>query len=108
MKLSLELAKDSRTVATASQRDSSSMKALAAVTILFLPGTSIASLFSMSMFDWRAGEQAVSDRFWIYWAITIPLTVLTVSFWLIWDHRRTVLAQIRNQEALKGLVPDKV
>ncbi|KAL9113765.1 MAG: hypothetical protein Q9227_002210 [Pyrenula ochraceoflavens] len=103
MKLSLELAKDSRTVATASQRDSSSMKALAAVTILFLPGTSISSLFSMSMFDWSDRDRVLSDRFWIYWAVTVPLTVLTVGLWLIWDHRSTILAQVRNREAIKSL-----
>ncbi|KAL9620361.1 MAG: hypothetical protein Q9160_005061 [Pyrenula sp. 1 TL-2023] len=108
MKLSLELTKDSRTVATASQRDSSSMKALAAVTVLFLPGKSIASLFSMSMFDWKDEQQIVSKKFWIYWIITIPLTLLTVTSWLIWDHRRTVLARIKDKEALKGLIAEKV
>lgn len=108
MKLSLGLAKDSRTVATASRRDSSSMKALATVTVLFLPGTFISSLFSMSMFDWNAGKQVISDRFWIYWVVTMPLTLLTVISWLMWDHRRTVLARISDREALKGLGAETV
>jgi hypothetical protein len=31
---------------------------------------------------------AVSPRFWLYWAVTIPFTVLVVSMWLLWERRR--------------------
>ena len=24
------------------------------------------------------------QRFWIYWAVTVPLTVLVLSIWLTW------------------------
>ncbi|KAL9619967.1 MAG: hypothetical protein Q9160_005436 [Pyrenula sp. 1 TL-2023] len=105
MKLSIGLAEDSRIVATASQRDSSSMKTLAAVTVLFLPGTAIASLFSMSMFNWSANDSSdvLSGRFWVYWAISVPLTVTTVVSWLAWSHRQSVLDRIKDREAVKRL-----
>ena len=34
----------------------------------------------MSMFNWAAapGERVVSQRFWVYWAFTIPITIIIV------------------------------
>lgn len=83
------LAEDSRYLARESKRDSTSMKAIAAVTMCFLPATFVASMFSMPIFDWDAdnnrGEDVVNRRFWVYWAVTVPLTVLTVVVWLIYN-----------------------
>ena len=106
MQLSLEVVKDSKTVASASQRDSASMKALAAVTVLFLPGTAIASVFSMSMFEWDSTDSSrvLSNRFWIYWAITSPLAIFTISAYLIWNHRQAVLGRLKDREAVKGFI----
>ncbi|KAI1101173.1 hypothetical protein F4804DRAFT_21221 [Jackrogersella minutella] len=87
-------------MAVASTRDSSSMKALAVITAIFLPGEYIGTLFGVSMFDWQegtAGDAAVSQdapdnlphpvvmpSFWIYWAFTIPLTMIIVAGWRAW------------------------
>ena len=44
----------------------------------------------MPMFNWQAGliDQAdahiVNPRFWIYWAVTIPLTVALIVIWRIY------------------------
>jgi Mg2+ and Co2+ transporter CorA len=56
--LNIALARDSRTLAAASKRDSSSMKTLAAMTALFLPGTFVASFFAMPVFNWAAFRNA--------------------------------------------------
>lgn len=39
----------------------------------------------MSFFNWAAqpGQPVVSARFWIYWAFTIPITLLVLSLWLL-------------------------
>jgi len=87
-------------MAVASTRDSSSMKALAVITALFLPGDFMASMFGMSMFDWQyvgdddndpgAGSASepkhpiVTSRFWVYWGITIPLTLSILCIWRAW------------------------
>ncbi|KAI1766478.1 hypothetical protein GGR53DRAFT_486240 [Hypoxylon sp. FL1150] len=87
-------------MAVASTRDSSSMKALAVITAIFLPGEYIGTLFGVSMFDWQegtAGDPAESSdapeglphpvvmpSFWIYWAITLPLTLFIVAGWRAW------------------------
>lgn len=43
------------------------------------------TLFALPVFDWSAVELAdmVDTRFWIYWAVTLPLTagVLALTFW---------------------------
>lgn len=67
----------------AAQSDSAAMRTIAFVTLLFLPATFIAALFSMSFFnhDKGSGSWTVSKQFWIYWAITIPVTVFTPLIW---------------------------
>ena len=92
--LSIQIAKDSRSLATSSARDSTSMKTIAAVTMIFLPGTFIATLLALPSFEWSDNQLSVRRDFWIYWAITIPLTLLTLLIWLAWSNWKT---QIESQ-----------
>lgn len=93
--LGIQIASDSRTLAQEAKRDSTSMKAIAAVTMSFLPGTFVASLFAMPMFDWNAPtNDYVSSRFWIYWAVTVPLTFAVLAIWLLWTNYEQVVRNI--------------
>ncbi|KAH8902602.1 hypothetical protein BR93DRAFT_972334 [Coniochaeta sp. PMI_546] len=80
-----------REIAVATKHDSAAMKAIAVMTILFLPGTFFATLFAMPLFDFSAppGEPVLSSRLWIYWVFTGPFTVLLllcyVGFTLVHD-----------------------
>ncbi|KAK6522068.1 hypothetical protein TWF281_002637 [Arthrobotrys megalospora] len=57
--------------------DAAAMKAIAGLTIVFLPATFVSAIFSMSFFD--NGEQwGLSPKIWIYWVIAIPVTLITV------------------------------
>lgn len=88
-----------------SSRDSASMKALAVITAIFLPGEFIGTLFGMSMFDWLAptedentgsgksasagrgeddGDEILSRQFWVYWIVCIPLTLFILFVWRAW------------------------
>lgn len=77
-------------MAVSSSRDSSSMKALAVITAIFLPGEFMSSLFGMGIFNWQpddssgGGTAVVSYDFWVYWALTIPLTILILVLWRAW------------------------
>lgn len=91
-------------MAVASSRDSSSMKALAVITAIFLPGEFLGTLFGMSMFDWLGPEENDDDsgakkggesngqgnitrfgqHFWPYWATAIPLTFVILCIWRAW------------------------
>ncbi|KAI1647966.1 uncharacterized protein F4817DRAFT_315209 [Daldinia loculata] len=68
--------------------DSSSMKVIAAMTMIFLPGMFFASLFSVPLLHWDQEEGVVGDNFWVYWAFTIPSTVLIVILWLVITQRK--------------------
>jgi hypothetical protein len=44
----------------------------------------------MSMFSWSQSlsnsdtSSVVSNKFWIYWVVTIPLTLLVIVLWRVW------------------------
>ena len=92
----ISLASDSRLIAAASKRDSSAMKTIAVVTMLFLPGTYISALFAIPLFDWEAapGVTALNYRFWYYWATTLPLTALVLFAWIFWEHIRVACSWV--------------
>ncbi|KAF2678031.1 hypothetical protein K458DRAFT_377367 [Lentithecium fluviatile CBS 122367] len=106
------------TIAATTGLDSVAMKALAFVTTIFLPPTFIATLFSMSMFDWQAdgkaqspnpneGSKVVSRHFWIYWMISVPLTIVVLLTWRTWWHReKNHYRQKYPHVKLDNIVPD--
>ncbi|KAH7087012.1 hypothetical protein FB567DRAFT_629057 [Paraphoma chrysanthemicola] len=79
----LLMAKTQTDIARITEADSFAMRTIAIMSIFFLPGTFVSSFFSMDMFDWQAskGTSVISSRFWIYWAVTVPLTILVLSIW---------------------------
>ena len=102
--IGLRLANHSRTLAVESKRDSSSMKTIAAVTMAFLPGTFVSSFFAMPMFDWNKppGSNVNTHTFWIYWTVTIPLTVSVFLLWWAWFRLKTV-RETREDKLLADL-----
>ncbi len=80
------------------------MKTLAVVTIAFLPATFVAvcsladvcleeiliawqTLFAMPMFEWDSGgKHTVNSKFWVYWVVSIPLTLIIIAGWRVWWH----------------------
>ncbi|KAH9909530.1 hypothetical protein F4778DRAFT_775446 [Xylariomycetidae sp. FL2044] len=83
---SLQMAELSTQIANLTKKDSFAMFTLAVMSVLFLPGAWVATLFSMSMFNWQAqdGAAVLTPRFWIYWAVTVPLTLVVLCSWLVW------------------------
>ena len=109
---SLQNATDSRTIAIASKRDSSVMKSISLLTMVFLPGTFISvseplrqmfccfplsssggllihsqqTLFAMPLFNWNASRisDIASPHTWLYLAAALPLTLIITMCWLIW------------------------
>ncbi|KAF2274430.1 uncharacterized protein EI97DRAFT_435263 [Westerdykella ornata] len=70
-------------IALATNRDSKVMRSIALVTMVFLPGTFFATVFSMTFFDWfgEGGKTRVSSYLWIYILITLIFTLVTVGCW---------------------------
>ncbi|KAM0562190.1 hypothetical protein ACHAPJ_002635 [Fusarium lateritium] len=88
-RLNLEIAGEQRRIAHASKRDSTAMKTLSLMGALFLPGTYLASVFSMTFFDFgKDADPVISVELWVYFAITVPVTALIVGCWMFIDRRR--------------------
>ncbi|KAJ5736707.1 uncharacterized protein N7483_001832 [Penicillium malachiteum] len=72
--------------------DSQAMKNIAILTMVFLPCTAATtqSFFSTPFFYLENDSNLleVSPHFWILWAITIPLTVVTILTFVLWSERR--------------------
>ena len=86
-------------------RDSAQMKAIAILTMIFLPSTALAvrlsclqcfiglvstdghkTIFSMSSFfevD-DDGNLKVLPNFWVFWAISVPITLGVLSSYYLW------------------------
>jgi len=90
------MAGEQRRLAHSAKRDSTSMKTLSLLGAIFLPATYLASVFSMTFFNFQNGTgeppdpdgPVVSPELWIYFAISGPLTAAVVLVWKMWDRRR--------------------
>ena len=98
-KLNIELAEAAKAsgeinveIAEATRRDSQLMRGIAAVTMIFLPATFVATFFSMVFF--HVGNESsvrltIDRRIWLYPTVTLPLTAL-VTIWY-WTRSRYAL-----------------
>ena len=111
-RLNLAIATENRALVSATKEDSTAMKTLAIVTVLFLPGTFVSALFAVPLFQWDASgkDRVISGRLWIYWAIAIPLTLMIFIPWAIWtrmkasENRRSLEQATRQfKKAVDGL-----
>ncbi|KAK8167175.1 hypothetical protein BC567DRAFT_230736 [Phyllosticta citribraziliensis] len=76
--LSNRNSRQSAQIASAAKRDSSSMKSLAVLSIIFAPPSCIATIASMPMLSWQPGQ------FWIFCAYTVPITGAVVIIWIFY------------------------
>ncbi|KAL3458231.1 hypothetical protein BJX64DRAFT_267048 [Aspergillus heterothallicus] len=76
------------------QADSTMMKTIAFVSMVYLPATFVSGLFGTNFFDFDSptGKWAHS-HFWLYWAVAVPLTMITMGTWGAW-HRRAALQKL--------------
>ncbi|KAK3897088.1 hypothetical protein C8A05DRAFT_48161 [Staphylotrichum tortipilum] len=131
-KLGLQMAGEQRRLAHAAKRDSTSMKILSLLGAIFLPATYLASIFSMSFFDFipdgnndspspspspsspnsnSSGSSGgggsnwspVSPLLWIYFAIAIPMTLAIVVCWRMWDRRREAQYELEDADIEAGI-----
>ena len=94
----MEIAESSRRIAEATMSDSASMKTIAILTMIFLPGTAIASFFSMTMFNWNAdsGQDIATQYLWIYFVAAVPATAIVLGIWWACTQRRKRKLQERG------------
>ncbi|OAP61442.1 hypothetical protein AYL99_03645 [Fonsecaea erecta] len=97
-----DMAEDSRNVAILTRKDSTDMRIIAVVTLLFLPGTFMATLFSSGFFNFLPGEsnQVVSKWIWLYFALTGGCTFVVFLAWYLSSKRQ-------NKEMMTVMIGDK-
>jgi hypothetical protein len=69
-------------------RDSTDMRVIAAMTLIFLPGTFMATLFSTSFFSFQTPGQPriVSPWIWVYPVATVSLMMSVIAVWAVWSY----------------------
>ncbi|KAK4187030.1 hypothetical protein QBC35DRAFT_553131 [Podospora australis] len=86
-RLSLEIAVQQQRLANSSRQDSISMKTLALLGAFILPGTFLSSMFSMPFFNFDSDMNgSVSSPLWIYFILMVPLTLIVVGAWILFDR----------------------
>lgn len=80
-------------IAMDGKHDSIAMKTISILGIIYLPGTFVATLFSMDTFGWggdndeKPSSLKISPDVWIYWVTAVPLTVITFLVWIWWTRK---------------------
>ncbi|KAM0331686.1 hypothetical protein ACHAQA_003365 [Verticillium albo-atrum] len=91
-----EDARLSTQLAEAARKDSSAMRSIAMMTMIFLPGAFFAAIFSMPSLP-----QPAQDHFWIFWACTAPATILVFFVWRShrWSQKKWI--EYKNAQAAR-------
>ncbi|KAI0009020.1 hypothetical protein F4779DRAFT_405981 [Xylariaceae sp. FL0662B] len=95
-------------IAKASKKESSQMKAIAMLGMIFLPGTFLASLFSMSFFNWTPADssQRISPWIAVYVGITVVMTGGIFLGWRTWSDKVDNSAKEEQDAAMKHVSDD--
>lgn len=93
------------------------MITIAAMTLVFLPGTFISSIMSTTFFNYQGDGVQVSSKWWILLPTILPLTVVVVGIWLGWLYvsRREAYKRLsekmggrfKRRVSMKGVVKDR-
>ena len=106
--------------------DSRAMKFIAFLTLVFLPATGVASVFSTPFFDidWSAEEGKkvlrTAKSFWVFWAVVLPLTIVGLLLCFVWvnlpeNYKILIKAKVgklaksgrRSRERRRGISPEE-
>ncbi|PKX89344.1 uncharacterized protein P174DRAFT_516014 [Aspergillus novofumigatus IBT 16806] len=85
-------------LATSMKQDSTSMSAIAALTMVFLPGTFTAAVLDAGIFasSENSTHITVTGLWWLWLVLTLPLTLLVIASW--WWYKK--------RKESKGLAPN--
>lgn len=78
------LAKSANSDAQRAASDAAAMKALTVIASIFLPTTVVLNFFSASFIDISGNKMHLADKWWLFAAISAPLTLSTLIIWTLW------------------------
>jgi len=83
--------------------DSATVRVVTLVTLIYLPASFIASILGMNLFSFQdqtkpgSGFQ-ISSEFWVFIALSAPLTLLTVGSWFFISYKRRVKRELWKEK----------
>ncbi|XDG00419.1 hypothetical protein ABKA04_000034 [Annulohypoxylon sp. FPYF3050] len=86
-----EMTRTNTDIARATKQEGTQMRSIALLTMIYLPFSSVAAIFSMDMFDWspQTGGSVVSKYIWVFAAFAIGLTGITFYAWHLITSRHS-------------------
>ncbi|OAL48748.1 hypothetical protein IQ07DRAFT_85531 [Pyrenochaeta sp. DS3sAY3a] len=91
-----------RQLAEKSSRDSSSMRILTIITMIYLPCTIVSNFYSTQFVNSRELETGdtrleYATNAWLFFAISVPLTFLTILIWFFWVNSERLSQAIKQR-----------
>lgn len=88
-------------IAEKNSRDSSSMRVLTIITMVYLPCTIVSNFYStqfVKQVDLEGGATRLgyAQNTWLFFAISFPLTALTFLVWFSWIHAMDTRRMLTN------------
>lgn len=88
--------KSMRQLTEKGSRDSSSMRILTIITMIYLPCTIVSNFFSTQFvnqteLDTGGLTLQYAQNTWLFFAISVPLTIFTILVWFVWVSLSTFL-----------------
>ncbi|KAK4462946.1 hypothetical protein QBC42DRAFT_72965 [Cladorrhinum samala] len=92
------------------KRDSSAMKSLSLLTMVFLPATAVATIMApfTKISDDDDTLRIITGQFWKFWAVAGPITLVVLIAWVCWIQRiyvrkalATKMEQLKQIEMLQ-------
>lgn len=101
-------AKNMRKLALQANREARTVKAIALVTLIYLPATFVATFLGMDYVNvtgakWNGVlDVSIRPTLWIYLALTAPLTLVTLCAWWMWErwNRRDKEAGLEEKDSI--------
>lgn len=92
--LNTRIARANTDIALETRRENIQMRSIAVLTMVYLPFSTVAAIFSMNLFDWQAqdGRSVVSKYFWVFVAVAAGLTIITLLTWYFITYRHEKIA----------------
>ncbi|KAF2692086.1 hypothetical protein K458DRAFT_9680 [Lentithecium fluviatile CBS 122367] len=95
-----------RQLAEKNSRDSSSMRILTIITMIYLPCTIVSNFYSTQFVNVRelpSGDTKLeyTANTYIFFAISIPLTFITILVWYFWMNSKSILRLLQCQSFRK-------
>jgi hypothetical protein len=82
---------ESKAIAAETRRDSTSMKTIASLTMIYLPSTFAASFFSTGFFSYDLGTESmkVNREIWKMLVVALGLSFATIAVWIYLNKKGT-------------------